>query len=242
MTKSNIVIILAAGKGTRMKSDLPKVLHPLKNKSLLGHVVDTSKKLNPYKIIVVVGYKKELILEKFRSDSLFFVEQKELKGTADAIKSCLPMLKNFTGNVLILSGDVPMIKVATLLNFFNNHNSNNSLGSLISTDLENPTGYGRIIRNKKNQLSKIVEDKDTSQEQKAIKEINSGIYIFNSKILLDKIPSIDNNNAQEEYYLPDIFNFIDEEQTSIYKVKNYNEISGINTITQLKELETNINL
>ena len=242
MVKSNIVIILAAGKGTRMKSDLPKVLYLLNNKPLLAYVLDTSKKLRPSKIIVVVGYRKELIIEKFRNNSFFFVEQKELKGTADAIKACLPILRDFSGNVLILSGDAPMIKEDTLINFFNNHNSNNSLGSLISTDLEDPTGYGRIIKNKKNQLLKVIEHKDATQEQKTIREINSGIYIFNSKILLDKISLIDNNNAQGEYYLPDIFNFINRQETSIYKIKDSNEIAGVNTATQLKELEKNINL
>ena len=236
--KPNIIIILAAGKGTRMKSELPKVLHLLKNKPLLSHVIDTSKNLSPSKIIVVVGYKKELIINQFKNDNLIFVEQKQLLGTADAIKSCLPELKDFNGNVLILSGDVPMIKVETLMNFFNRHNKYQALGSLISTDLEDATGYGRIIKNENNQLSGIVEHKDANQEQKSIKEINSGIYIFDSKILMDKIPLIKNDNMQKEYYLPDIFDFINKYQTSIYKIKDYNEISGINTIEQLQELET----
>ena len=235
--KSNIIIILAAGKGTRMNSELPKVLHLLKNKPLLSHVIDTSKKISPFKIIVVVGYKKELIIDKFNDNDIIFVEQKELRGTADAIKNCLPHLKKFNGNVLILSGDVPMIKANTLMNFFTYHNKNKAFGSLISTDLENPTGYGRVIKNENNQLSSIIEHKDANEQQRAIKEINSGVYIFDSMVLIDKIPLIKNDNIQKEYYLPDIFNFIDKHQTSIYKIKDYNEISGINTVQQLKELE-----
>ena len=123
------------------------------------------------------------------------------------------------------------------MNFFSHHNKNKALGSLISTDLENPTGYGRVIKNKNNQLSEIIEHKDANKKQRDIKEINSGIYIFNSRTLVDKIPLIKNDNMQKEYYLPDIFNFIDKHQISIYKIKDCNEISGINTIEQLKELE-----
>ena len=237
INKSNIIIILAAGKGTRMNSDLPKVLHLLKNKPLLSHVIDTSKKLSPTKILVVVGYKKELIVNQFHNDGLIFINQKKLMGTADAIKNCLPSLKNFSGNVLILSGDVPMIKPETLINFFNHHNRCQALGSLISTDLKDPTGYGRVIKDKKNQLIKIIEHKDANKEEKSIREINSGIYIFDSAVLANKIPLIKNDNVQKEYYLPDIFNFIDKRQTSIYKIEDYNEISGINTLKQLEELE-----
>tara|TARA_Y100001970_G_scaffold53533_1_gene67786 strand:- start:1496 stop:2257 length:762 start_codon:yes stop_codon:yes gene_type:complete len=238
--KDTIIIILAAGKGTRMNSDLPKVLHLLNDKPLLGHVIDTSNKINPKDIIVVVGYKKEMIIEKFKSKNISIIEQKGQKGTADAIKYCLPKIKNFDGNILILSGDVPLIKFETLKEFINIHHSNNSSASLISAKLKDPTGYGRIIKNNTNQLKKIVEHKDATSKQKEINEINSGIYIFNSNILSEKIPLINNNNAQKEYYLTDIFNFINENNTAIYEIKDYNEIAGINTIEQLQQLEKNI--
>ena len=235
--KMNMVIILAAGKGTRMNSDMPKVLHTLKNKSLLEHVIDAARSLEPQQIIVVVGYKKNLVIEKFKSEDLTFVEQKTQKGTADAIKYCLPETKCFNGNVLILSGDVPLIKPETLKEFIKTHDLNNANASLISAEIDDPTGYGRIIKNNKNQLIKIVEHKDASDKQKELKEINSGIYIFDSQTLNQTIPLIDNKNAQSEYYLTDIFNFIDEKNTSIFKVKNNIEISGINTIVQLSETE-----
>ena len=236
-SKQNIVIILAAGKGTRMNSDLPKVLHDLNNKPLLKHVIDTANTLKPKDIIVVVGYKKDLVINKFKTENIVFVEQKTQKGTADAIKYCLPKIKQFNGNILILSGDVPMIKSETLLKLIDTHNSNKSLGTLISAKLEDPTGYGRIIKNNKQQLIKIVEQKDATNQEKQIDEINSGIYIFDSATLNKTIPLIDNRNAQEEYYLTDIFNFINEEDTAIYQIKNYKEISGINTSEQLEELE-----
>jgi len=236
-SKQNIVIILAAGKGTRMNSDLPKVLHDLNNKPLLKHVIDTANTLKPKDIIVVVGYKKDLVINKFKTENIVFVEQKTQKGTADAIKYCLSKIKQFNGNILILSGDVPMIKSETLLKLIDTHNSNKSLGTLISAKLEDPTGYGRIIKNNKQQLIKIVEQKDATNQEKQIDEINSGIYIFDSATLNKTIPLIDNRNAQEEYYLTDIFNFINEEDTAIYQIKNYKEISGINTSEQLEELE-----
>ena len=238
--KDTIIIILAAGKGTRMNSDLPKVLHLLNDKTLLDHVIDTSNKINPKDIIVVVGYKKEMIIENLKTQNITIIEQKSQKGTADAIKYCLPKIKKFNGNILILSGDVPMIKFETLKQLINTHNSNNSLASLISAKLNDPSGYGRIMKNHNNQLIKIIEHKDATEEERKVNEINSGIYIFNSNILMESIPLINNNNVQKEYYLTDIFNFINEDDTAIYEIEDYNEIAGINTIEQLEELEKNL--
>tara|TARA_B100001996_G_scaffold373281_1_gene350605 strand:+ start:1519 stop:2247 length:729 start_codon:yes stop_codon:yes gene_type:complete len=238
--KDTIIIILAAGKGTRMNSDLPKVLHMLNDKTLLDHVIDTSNKINPKDIIVVVGYKKEMIIENLKTQNITIIEQKSQKGTADAIKYCLPKIKKFNGNILILSGDVPMIKFETLKQLINTHNSNNSLASLISAKLNDPSGYGRIMKNHNNQLIKIIEHKDATEEERKVNEINSGIYIFNSNILMESIPLINNNNVQKEYYLTDIFNFINEDDTAIYEIEDYNEIAGINTIEQLEELEKNL--
>jgi len=238
--KETIIIILAAGKGTRMNSDLPKVLHLLNDKPLLAHVLDTSSMIKPKQVIVVVGYKKEMIIKYFKSKNMIFVEQKKQQGTADAIKYCLPNIENFNGNVLILSGDVPMITYESLKKLIDIHNSNNASASLISAKLNDPTGYGRIIKNNENQLIKIVEHKDATDIEKQISEINSGVYIFNAKILKNIIPKIDNNNVQNEYYLTDIFNFIDEKDTSIYQIGDCNEIAGINTIEQLKQLGESI--
>ena len=233
--KETIVIILAAGRGTRMNSEIPKVLHEINNKSLIMHVVESAKVLNPKQIIVIVGFKKQLVMDNLENDSLCFVEQLEQLGTGHAIKMCLPELKDFQGNVLILSGDVPLIKADTLSSFINLHNKKKCLASLITTDLENPKGYGRIIK-KDNNFVKITEHKDASENEKKIKEINSGIYIFNSNLLKKKILLIKNNNVQKEFYLTDIFNFIDTNRISTYKTNNSEEISGINTIEQLKTL------
>ena len=238
--KETIIIILAAGKGTRMNSEIPKVLHKINNKSLIKHVVESAKSLNPKKIIIIVGFKKQLVMDNLENDSLCFVEQLEQLGTGHAIKMCLPELKDFHGNILILSGDVPLIKVETLSSFINLHNKKKSLASLITTDLENPKGYGRIIK-KDNNFIKIKEHKDASENEKKIKEINSGIYIFNSNIIKNKIPLIKNDNVQKEFYLTDIFNFIENNRISTYKTNDSKEISGINTIEQLKILENKLN-
>ena len=238
--KDTTVIILAAGKGTRMNSDIPKVIHEINNKSLIMHVIDSAKTLNPKQIIVIVGFKKQLVKENLRNNSVDFVEQTQQLGTGHAIKMCLPALKSFNGNVLILSGDVPLIKPDTLNAFINLHNQNKCLASLITTDLDNPKGYGRIIK-ENNRFIQIKEHKDATDIEREIKEINSGIYIFDSTILKEKIPLIKDNNIQKEFYLTDIFNFIDNDRISTYKTLDSLEISGINTIEQLQQIESKIN-
>ena len=241
MSQSNntIIIILAAGKGTRMNSDIPKVLHKINKKSMLNIVIETSKKLNPEKIIVVVGYKKELIINTINDSSITFVNQNKQLGTGHAIGQCLNEIKKFNGNVLILSGDVPLIKYSTLNNFILKHNEKKTHASLITTSIKNPKGYGRIIKNKSGQLINIVEHKDANNNELKINEINSGIYIVNSKVLTKNIPLINNDNAQKEYYLPDIFNFIHTKNTYIHEIDDFTEISGVNTIEQLKNIENN---
>ena len=232
-----IVIILAAGKGTRMNSDIPKVLHKINNETMLNIIIDTSEKLNPEKIIVVVGYKKELIINSVKNSNIVFVNKHKQLGTADAIKQCIGEFKKFNGNILILSGDVPLIKYQTLNNFILYHKKNQSIASLISTQIKNPKGYGRVIKNSIGQIVSIVEHKDANKKQLQINEINSGIYIFDSKFLSEKITLIKNDNTQKEYYLPDMFNFTDTKNKYIYKIDNHLEISGVNTIEQLNEIE-----
>ena len=242
MNQSNTaIIILAAGKGTRMNSDLPKVLHKVNDKSMLNIIIETSEKLNPNKIIVVVGYKKKLVIDSITNPNIKFVNQDEQLGTAHAIKQCLTELKNFEGKVLILSGDVPLIKKETLEKFLNFHIIKKSKGTLISNLFNDPSGYGRIIKNKSGQLLNIIEDKDANVNQKKIKEINAGIYIFDSKVLIEKIKLIKNENAQNEYYLPDIFNFINVEEKYIYQINDNTQIMGVNTLDHLKNVEKILN-
>tara|TARA_B100000029_G_scaffold103487_1_gene93989 strand:+ start:653 stop:1375 length:723 start_codon:yes stop_codon:yes gene_type:complete len=237
--KPLIICILAAGKGSRMNSSIPKVIHEINGTPMILDVIKTAKELNPQKIIVIVGYKKEMVISTVNDDNIDFVIQKELKGTAHAVQQCENILKNINGNVLILSGDVPLIKSSTLNNLIDYHILKNSKGSLISANMNDPFGYGRIIRDQSSNFVKIVEQKDANNEQQKIQEINSGIYIFDINTLFSKINLISNNNNQNEYYLTDIFDYIKNEKISIIPIKDQKEISGINTIKQLEKINEN---
>jgi len=230
------IAILAAGKGTRMNSSIPKVLHKINNKPMILSVVDLSKELNPEKLITIVGYKKNLVMEALKNNNIIFVTQKEQKGTAHAIQQCNKELENFDGNLLILSGDVPLITKNTIDSLLSVHCLNNSKASMLTTLFEDPTGYGRIVRNSNNKFKKIIEHKDATNEELNIKEINAGVYIFDSKTLFKKINLIKNKNTQKEYYIVDIFNFLKLDEISVFRTKNSTEIAGVNTKNQLLKL------
>ncbi len=232
------IIILAAGKGTRMNSDIPKVLHMVNKKSMLEHVISKTNDLNPKKVIIVIGYKSELVKEHLNNYQLEYALQKEQKGTAHAVMQCKETLNNFDGNTLILSGDVPLIKSETLTDLYNAHINHNAQATILSAKIKNPHGYGRIVR-EKNNFHSIVEEKDANSNQKNINEINAGIYIFNNQVLFENISKISNQNKQSEYYLPDIMPIImkNHGKVFVHPIKNEHEIKGANTLEQLAELE-----
>ena len=229
------ICILAAGKGSRMNSELPKVLHEINNKPILHFVLETSESLSPEEIILIVGFKKDMVIKSVNNFNVSFAYQEEQNGTAHAIMQCKENLINKSGQTLVLSGDVPFISKNTLKNLIEIHNKNNSLGSIISANIKDPSGYGRIIRNN-DKFIKIVEHKDANDDELQVNEINSGIYLFDTKTLIDKINLIKDSNKQKEYYLTDIFEFIDKDKISIYNTQQIDEINGINTIKQLNEL------
>ena len=236
--KNNLaVIILAAGKGTRMKSDKPKVLHKIGSKSIIERVVLTTQKLLPKKIVIVVGYKFALIKENLNKLNVKYALQEEQNGTGHAVMQCKKELNSFNGETLILSGDVPLINYETLQKMYEVHIETQSAATVLTADIKNPFGYGRIIKNN-NDFSFIKEEKDATIDEKKINEINAGIYIFNNKILFKHIEKISNNNNQKEYYLPDIFPLIikNKQKVSTFKINNDYEIKGVNTIAQLNEL------
>ena len=232
------VIILAAGKGTRMDSDLPKVLHPIGDLPMITRVVRTAQTLHADRIVPVLGYKHELVQSALQDEPVECTLQLEQLGTAHAVLQCRDILQDFSGNVLILYGDVPLIKVETLVNLLSIHSETDSQSTILTTNLPDPTGYGRIIRNKDDSLKKIVEEKDATDEERQVAEINSGIYIFDAQTLFRLLPLVGNNNKQNEYYLPDILNLIIDEKgkVAIDKIKNYVEIQGVNNIEQLDEV------
>lgn len=230
------VVILAAGQGTRMRSSLPKVLHPIAGKPMAGHVVDTARCLNAAAIYLVVGHGADKVSKTLVADDVVFVEQSEQLGTGHAVIQALPKLSQ-ASQVLILYGDVPLIKAATLEKLLA-YATETSLG-LLTVNLANPSGYGRIIRDTQQKVAAIVEQKDASAEQLAVKEINTGILAVTSQQLNRWLPKLSNTNSQGEYYLTDIISMAYQEGTLIETVQPSStaEVEGVNNRLQLAELE-----
>lgn len=231
------IVILAAGQGKRMYSQLPKVLHPLAGKPLLEHVVRTAEKLNPTQVVVVYGHQGEVVRHKLTHLDVLWAEQTEQLGTGHALRQALPHIPA-DHRVLVLYGDVPLISVDTLSQLLQT-TSEQALG-IITAQLADPTGLGRILRDDKNQIIDIVEQKDLQPSQQQINEINSGIYLFPAKFLAQALPKLQNQNAQNEYYLTDAIKIAKEAGIPIQSLQpatTFHEILGINDRLQLATLE-----
>lgn len=232
-------VILAAGKGTRMKSETtPKVLHEIMGKTLLGYVLDNVKNIASEEFVIVGHHADEV--EKFVKDNYECAKtvlQSPQLGTGHAVSMVCPSLENYDGLVLILCGDTPLIKEETLKKFVEFHTSNNSDLTVMSTIFENPTNYGRIIRETDNSLKCIVEEKDATPEQKAVKEVNAGIYCLNWPKIKSAFSQLKSNNAQGEYYLTDIISWGKEQDLKVnaYILDNNEEIYGINSRLNLAQ-------
>jgi len=229
------VVILAAGKGTRMKSSIPKVLHKLANKPLVEHVYDTAKDLGAEEVIVIYGHGGDQVKESCKHFDAKWVEQKEQLGTGHAVMQAFDSV-NLNNNVLVLYGDVPLTKKETLEDLLDD--SEGKVG-LLSVNLDNPFGYGRILRNDKNQVTGIVEQKDASDEQQKIQEVNTGILSCNGETLKRLLNNIDNKNSQGEYYLTDIFELAEKDNIEIKTAQPESsyEVEGVNNRLQLGTLE-----
>lgn len=235
-----ITAILAAGHGNRMHSALPKVLHEVNNKPLIGHVIKTAQALNPDRIIAILGYGRQEVLNYIKDYQIEYVIQEQQLGTGHAVQQMEQILENSGGHLLVLSGDVPLLRTATLEQLFNEHLSSNSGATILTAILDDPSGYGRIIRNPDHTFDAIVEHKDCSDEQRKISEINAGIYIFKIQPLFKALKAIDNNNVQGEYYLPDVLGYFTKSGKPITAqiIVDPLEISGVNTIEQLANVNS----
>lgn len=229
------IVILAAGQGTRMCSALPKVLHPVAGDSMLGHVIHSARKLSPQRIHVVIGHGADVVQERLAADDLNFVMQEKQLGTGHAVAQALPELTADT--VLILYGDVPLIEVETLQRLLKKVNPE-QLG-LLTVNLVDPTGYGRIVRDEDNRVCAIVEHKDATDAQKAITEGNTGILAVPGKRLADWLGRLSNNNAQGEYYLTDVIAMAVNDGLVVATEQPHDpmEVQGANDRKQLAELE-----
>ena len=234
------ILILAAGQGTRMRSSLPKVLHPLAGRPLLGHLLETAHRLNPARLLVVTGHQADTIEAAFPSSHVIWVHQAEQLGTAHAVQCALPSLVGLTGALLILSGDTSLVAVETLEALLAQHRREGVGVTLVSTTLPHPKGYGRIVRDASGQLIRVVEEKDASEAERAITEINCGIYCLELTHLAGWLSNIAADNAKGEYYLPDIVATVLAEGAAgvgVFHHEDAASLSGINNRRQLAEME-----
>ncbi len=230
-------IILAAGKGTRMKSEMPKVLHHVCGQAMINYVVDSAKAVSS-KVCIVLGHGHRLVEQNFESDIDIAIQTK-LLGTADAIKSARSCFKGFKGNILVLCGDVPLLKATSIRKLLTVHRRSKSSCTFLSAELENPCGYGRVIRKDGNNVIAIREEKDATLKEKAICEINTGLYCFRAQDLFDGLDKIKLNKKKNEYYLTDIISIFVEEKKSVCVVKLDNPIEGLGINTRKDLAEAN---
>ena len=235
MTKVNFVI-LAAGKGTRMRSAIPKVLHKVSGRSMLGHVVAAVESLGKAKKIIVTGHGAEQVEQQFKSPTTIFTQQKEQLGTGHALQMAIPALCS-DAVVIVLYGDVPLIRPSTIEKILDVV-TETTMG-LLTINLENPQGYGRIVRNGQQEITEIIEQKDASVEQLKITEVNTGVLALRSTQLREWLPQITNNNAQGEYYLTDLVAIARAEGVEVISVnpESATEVEGVNNRIQLSQLE-----
>jgi len=230
-------IILAGGKSKRMKSKKSKVLHKLCGKPIISYPIKACKSLIPDELYIVIGQNSEDIKNVINDNDVVFVYQSEPLGTGHAVMQVIPYLKNKDMDVLIMPADAPLIRIETIRELYNFHKENDALVSILTTEMPDPTGYGRIIRSSGNRVLMIVEEADAFPEEKQIKEINSGIYIFESNILIEALNEIKPDNKQGEYYLTDVIAIIQRKYGGVYayKINDWKEIIGINTREQLAQ-------
>lgn len=233
-----VTVILAAGKGTRMKSKLPKVLHKAAGKSMVQHVIDAAKAAGAKRNIVVTGFGGDVVRQAL-GDQAEFAEQKEQLGTGHAVLQTADLLKDEQGTVMVLCGDTPLLTGELLKNLYESHVQAQAKATVLTAIMPDATGYGRIIRAEDGSVLKIVEHKDATEAEREVKEVNSGIYCFDARALFASLQQVTNDNAQGEYYLPDVLEILQKQGEKIWAVAadDYESTLGINSRQQLSGAE-----
>ncbi|MFY3791157.1 bifunctional UDP-N-acetylglucosamine diphosphorylase/glucosamine-1-phosphate N-acetyltransferase GlmU [Ureibacillus sp. MALMAid1270] len=231
-------VVLAAGQGTRMKSKLYKVLHPVCGKPMVEHVVDNVRLLNVDRIVSIVGHGAEMVKDHLGEKSEYVLQAEQL-GTAHAVQQAEQLLGSLDGTTLVVCGDTPLIRPETLQALYEYHHEQNAKATILTAVTETPFGYGRIIRNEQGQVEQIVEQKDATEEQQLVKEINTGTYCFDNKALFEALKQVKNENAQGEYYLPDVIEILKKQGdiVSAFATNDFNEILGVNDRVALSQAE-----
>jgi len=240
MTHKKAAIILAAGKGKRMKSDLPKVLHTIAGKPLITHLLETMTGMDFDKIVVVVGHKGELVIETVGDFGVEFVWQEEQLGTGHAVLMAKENFDDYDGHIIVAAGDVPFLSAASIDRLFATHIENSVAATCLSAEFDNPTGYGRIIRKPETDiLLDIIEEKDADEAVKKITEINSGTFCFDSRSLFSILHEVGNDNAQKEHYLTDTIKLLSAagKTCAVVRAVDPLEVKGINSAEELAALE-----
>ncbi|MFZ3578496.1 bifunctional UDP-N-acetylglucosamine diphosphorylase/glucosamine-1-phosphate N-acetyltransferase GlmU [Virgibacillus sp. DJP39] len=238
--KKRYAVILAAGQGTRMKSKLYKVLHPVMGRPMVQHVMNQIKTANLDQIVTVVGFGAEAVEEKIgNGNESKFVIQEEQLGTGHAVQQAEALLKDKEGTTIVVCGDTPLITGQTFQELFDHHEQENASATILSTKVDNPTGYGRVIRNNTGEVERIVEQKDASESELNVKEINTGTYCFDNKSLFRALKEVSNENAQGEYYLPDVIEILrgHDKKVSAFSTPNEEETLGVNDRVALAQAE-----
>ena len=234
-------VILAAGMGKRMNSDLAKVLHEMAGKPLLGHVLDTLDELGVARVVAVIGHQRERVMATFAGRSgVQWAIQAEQRGTGHACMMAEPLLHGFSGVVLVVCGDTPLLTAATLHGLLERHARSGAQVTVLSMRLEDPKGYGRIVRTPDGEgIERIVEEKDATEAEKAIHEVNSAIYAFDHAALTSVLGALTANNSQGEYYLTDTVALLQSRgaRAAVWCAEDARELLGINTLEQLAEAE-----
>ncbi|UHA61037.1 bifunctional UDP-N-acetylglucosamine diphosphorylase/glucosamine-1-phosphate N-acetyltransferase GlmU [Metabacillus litoralis] len=231
-------VILAAGQGTRMKSSLYKVLHPVCGKPMVQHVLDQVSQLTLSKIVTIVGHGAEKVKSQL-GDQTEYALQSEQLGTAHAVMQAAPFLENEEGTTIVICGDTPLITSETMAALLSHHQESQAKATVLTAKAEDPTGYGRIVRNDKGTVEKIVEHKDASEIERELTEINTGTYCFDNKELFEALSHVSNDNVQGEYYLPDVIEILQKEGkiVSAYQTSSYDETLGVNDRIALSQAE-----